>query len=103
MPNFHVAECAEQLVATMMDVQRCTEYTIAMNVAEGVAGEATVAEVRRQCQAGIDSTTIQDIRDLCVAKASTYSQSSLMNNWRESSGNAGNVGQVSAGSKLFPS
>jgi hypothetical protein len=82
--NFHVVECAQKKIASMMDVQRCTEYSVGMLVAQGpgALGERTVADIRRECARKIDQTQLKDIHSLCAAKADTYAGSELIKQWR---------------------
>ena len=83
--NFHVVECAQKKIASMMDVQRCTEYSVGMLVAQGrdAVGERTVAEIRGECERKIDQTRLKDIHSLCAAKADTYARSKLIKHWQK--------------------
>ena len=82
--NFHVVECAQKKIASMMDVQRCTEYSVGMLVAQGpgALGERTVADIRRDCERKIDQTRLEDIYSLCATKADTYARSKLIERWQ---------------------
>ena len=85
--SFHIVECAQKKAASMMNIDRCTEYTIGMLVDSAERGRdisgVTVGQVRQYCQNKINETSLADIQNLCASKSDVYETSDLIRSWRE--------------------
>ena len=85
--SFHIVECAQKKAASMMNVDRCTEYTIGMLIDGAQHGSdisgITVGRVRQYCENQINATSLSNIQSLCASKSDVYETSDLIRAWRE--------------------
>jgi hypothetical protein len=84
--SFHIVECAQKKAASMMNVDKCTEYTIGMLADAAEHGRRfpqmqTVGQVRQYCEQRINNTSIDHIHRLCASKADLYEGSDLIRSW----------------------